>query len=166
MKQNRWLLPLVLFFLAALSGCGSDDGDGPAPQSQGNKTLAMKIDGADWIAAKNVAAAISFHSTDGKTDAAIISGADNSNQSIQITTAREIEGPGTYQIPSATGGGIALAFGGKTYIAKNFTVIIDEIKTVNSSKFVRGTFSGVVRDLHDESAELEITEGEFDGIGN
>lgn len=165
MKRNFRILLLVFPVIFFLTGCGGDD-DGPSPQNQGTKTLTMKVNGAEWTATKNVSAAISFLSSDGHTDAAIISGADNNGQSIQITTAKEINGPGIYQIPSTSGGGISLNFGGKLYTAKNLTVVIDEIKTVNSSKFVRGSFSGVAKYLHDESEELQITEGKFNGIGN
>lgn len=149
MRRNFRILLLVLYAVVILFACGGDD-DGSSPQRQVSSTLSMKINGVDWTASKNVSASVSFHSSDGKTDAAIISGADNTNQSIQITTAREIDGPGTYEIPSTTGGGISLNYGGKIYAAKNLTIVIDEIKTVNTSKFVRGSFSGVARYLQDE----------------
>lgn len=116
-------------------------------------------------ATKNVSAAVSFHSSSGDTDGVIIAGNDDSNKRFQLTTARQINGPGTYDISSSTGGGVMFEYNGKTYIAALLTVTIQEIKTVGTTEKVIGTFQGTLKNLHNASETLAITEGVFNGVG-
>jgi hypothetical protein len=162
MNSRMRILLLILLLSVFIVSCDKDDSD-PAPQNQTPKSLSMKVGGADWSATKDFSAAMSFLSDDGTTDIASITGADEKNQSIQITTGKEVDGPGTYSIPSAAGGGVSLNYNGKVYIVKNLTVVIDDIQVSGTSKLIKGTFEGTVKNLHDSNEELSITNGTFDG---
>jgi hypothetical protein len=165
MNNRLKILPLILLLSAVVFSCSKDEDD-PGPQNQTPTDLAMNIGGSNWQATKNFSASISFLSDDGTTDGASIVGADDNNQSIQITTGREVDGPGTYLIPSAAGGGVSLNYNGKVYIVKTMTVVIDEIQISGSSKLIKGTFEGTVVNIHDRAEELVITDGVFDGTGS
>lgn len=156
-----FLVSFVLMLSLACCGGDGDDNDDGTPGTAA--TLRMKVDGVTWQATKNVSAAVAFISASGNEDGAIIAGRDVNNKLFQLTTAKEIDGPGTYNIPSTTGGGVMFEYNGKTYVQVTLTVIIQEIKTVGTSKKVIGTFQGTLKNLHNNSETLTITEGVFNG---
>lgn len=155
-----FLRSFVLMLSLACCGSDGDDTDGATP---GTATLSMKVNGVTWQATKNVSAAVAFVSAAGNEDGVIIAGRDANNKLFQLTTAREIGGTGTYTVPSSTGGGVMFEYNGKTYIQATLTVIIQEIKTAGTSKKVNGTFQGTLKNLHNHSETLAITEGVFNG---
>lgn len=157
---HLFLLSFVLMLSLACCGGDGDDADDTTP---GTATLSMKADGVAWQATKNVSAAVAFISASGNEDGVIIAGRDANNKLFQLTTAKEINGPGTYNIPSHTGGGVMFEYNGKTYIQVALTVTIQEIKTIGTGKRVNGTFQGTLKNLHNNSETLTITEGVFKG---
>lgn len=159
---------LILAIAATFVSCKKDDSNN---NNSGNNTtpptakLSMKRNGTTWTADQNTSASISFRSNDGMTDGAIVSGKNSADGfSFQLTTAREVSGPGTYNLPGTGGGGITFTSNSAAYNVKQATVTITEIKTIGSSKYIKGSFQGTIKNIHNSSDTILITEGTFNGI--
>lgn len=166
------LLLVAMAAAVAFTSCDRNNDDNnnttPGTTTAPTATLSMKMNGTNWVAEKNTSASLAFRSNDGQTDGAIIKGATNSGENFQITSDKEINGPGTYNLPSSGGGGITYTGNSKSYVVSTAggpaTLNITEIKMIGSSKYIKGTFQGTLRNLTDNSDTIVITEGVFNGI--
>jgi hypothetical protein len=151
-----------------LASCDRDEDPAPVSETPPAAKLSMKMNGVLWTSEKNTTASVAFLSSDGQTDQVIVKGATNSGDNFQLTTAKEISGPGTYEIPSTTGGGIQLTNSSAAYSVSTAggpaTITITEIKTIGSSKYVKGTFEGTIKKITNNNDTIVITEGVFNGI--
>lgn len=157
---------LTIFISILFVSCEKDKTDDPTPEAAPVASVSMKVNGLKWFATKNTSALVV--STEGQKNQVALTGNLDGTEFFQMATAKEIDGPGTYSVPSNSVGAIQFWNSAKTYVVDTnsapATVVISGIRTIAGKQYVKGTFSGWLMRNTDSSDRIEITEGEFNGI--